>query len=218
MPGMTPVDLWTTPSGAACADSASNPVVHNSTGASSAEGRAIVSSAGRVPCRMTRFHRGIYPNACAMTRPLEDNRAGSQGDRGDPTGIAHPARCHLDQHLRQFGPRRRAGEQRRVSGRPLLRACGEPILRRANDQIDASRPTGEATVNVALAVADHHHRRRIRQQCAGSLSRSQRMLSLSSIARWRRGAASMAPHGSRFARPAGREQPPSRCRWRPGDG
>ena len=68
MPGMTPVDLWTTPSGAACADSASNPVVHNSTGASSAEGRAIVSSAGRVPCRMTRFHRGLYPNACAKDR------------------------------------------------------------------------------------------------------------------------------------------------------
>ena len=76
-------------------------------------------------------------------------------------------------YLRQFGPRRRAGEQRRVSGRPLLRACGQPILRRANDQIDASRPTGEATVNVALAVADHHHRRRIRRQGAGSFDPSQ---------------------------------------------
>src|SRR5208283_2480882 len=67
----------------------------------------------------------------------------------------------------------RAGEQRRVFDQPLPRLLGRPVLRRTNDQIDPRRPAGKAAIDVALAVTDDHHRRRIRQQFSGSLDPSQ---------------------------------------------
>ena len=75
-------------------------------------------------------------------RPLQDNDVFH--------AIAHPARRHLDEHLRQFRPRRRTGEQRHVLDQSA-------VLRRTNDEIDPCRTAGEATVNVVLAVADHHY-------------------------------------------------------------
>src|SRR5271166_6334393 len=66
-----------------------------------------------------------------------------------------------------------------------------PVLRRTNDEVDPRGATGEAAVNVALAVADdHHHRRRIRQHFSGSLDPSQPANALlvlnGTLAAWRR--------------------------------
>jgi len=95
------------------------------------------------------------------------------GDRRDPAGIAHAARRDLDLQARQIRPGRRAGEQRPRDNRPIRCALDRTVLRRTNNEVDPRRPTGEATVDVALAVADHHHGRRIGQPFTGSLDPSQ---------------------------------------------
>ena len=107
-----------------------------------------------------------------QARPLEANRASPQGDRPDPAGIAHAARRDLDMLARQIRPRRRAGEKRSCDNRPIRCELDRTVLR-ARTVRSTPRPTGEATVDVALGVADHHHGRRIRQQFIGSLDPSQ---------------------------------------------
>src|SRR5208283_2567010 len=57
-------------------------------------------------------------------------------------------------------------------------------------EIDPCRAAGEATVNVVLTIADHHHRRRIGQQFASPLDPSQPADALlvfnRTLAAWRR--------------------------------
>jgi hypothetical protein len=101
-----------------------------------------------------------------MTWPFDCDRASPQGHRRDPASIAHPAWCHLDQHLPEFGPSCRTREQR-----PFFNQ--RAVLGGTNDEINLCRPAGKAAVDVALAVANDHHRRRIRHQFSGSLDPSQ---------------------------------------------
>ncbi len=147
-------------------------------------------AAGLISRASTRVIDPVAASVLAnLARPLEGNRTSPQGDRRGPAGIAQAAWRHLDLQAPQIRPGRRAGEQRPCDNRPIRCALDRTVLRRTNPR----RPTGEALSASACSPCP--------QSPADAVAppRSRR-------------------HGSRSVRRADREQPPSGCQWRPGDG
>ena len=143
----------------------------------------------------------------------------SQGDHGDVRPGSPPVAVPTWTSISvSSGHAARLVDERHVSGRPLLRACGRPSRPRERSGSTPAGPTGEATVNVALAGGQppppHPSTvRRLVQPLAASASSAFLNRPLAP----RRRFDGVLTGVQICAHPAGREQPPSRCRWRPGD-